>query len=176
MWSCLIASGSAACHRAVSPEPPLLGSPFWLPSDTGEAALSSAVERLRAAVASSLADGVLEDGFPRDCTVREPADRGGPFVSECVEGGPSPDGILLDDEGRFLQLVAIDFTSARFFPLEIYLLPDAGIADGTTPETLRSYPYVAIPSLPLSEENARPLLRAILRGLRAAGAESLEPR
>lgn len=160
----------AACHGS-SVAPFEIVPRYWMQAEASDEALASAVQHVRASVARSFADGVLKAGFPRDCTVTEPEDRTVPFTAVCVEGGAAADGLLLDSDGRFIQFVPIDFLSARAFLFEVYLIPDAATAARLTPEALLVYPHVAIPHFQMSESTYRQWLSAIMRGIRAAGAE-----
>jgi hypothetical protein len=89
---------------------------------------------------------------------------------KCLEGGPTPNGLLLDSTGSFLQFVPIDYMSSRAFLFEVYLVPDSGTGSALTPETAFEYPHVAIPHFPLPEDTYRQMLRAVVRGIRASGA------
>jgi hypothetical protein len=134
-------------------------------------ALSLAVQRVRASVAQSFRDGILDEGFPRDCSVTEPAVRTVPFEPKCLEGGLTPDGLLLDASGSFIQFLPIDFLSSRAFLFEVYLISDAASVSTLTPEALLEYPHVAIPHFPLPAANFRQWLSAVVRGIRASGAQ-----
>jgi len=162
-----------ACHRPRPPTPFQVTPRYWLRSEPTESALASALQRLRKSVASALRDGVLDEGFPRECTVVEPVIRTAPFVPECVEGGATPDALALDRSGHFIQFVRIDFLSARPFLFEIYLIPDSATAASLTPEALLDVPHVAITHVVLTESTYREWLSAMMRGIRAAGAEPL---
>lgn len=164
-------AAATACYTA-SPDPSFsVANRFWLGSGRDQAAVSVAAQRIRASVAQALGDGVLETGFPRDCTVTEPEIRTVPFDPECLEGGSMPDGLLLDSTGRFLQFVAIDFPSSRLFLFDVYLVPDAATAAILTPETLVEYPHVAIPHFEMSEATYQQWLTAVERGIQASGAK-----
>ena len=159
------------CHPVDPPGSFRVPNRFLLESPHDQDALSVAVQRLRASVAQSLQDGVLDEGFPRDCSVSKPALRITPFHPKCLEGGPTPDGLLLDSSGRFIQFVAIDFLSSRAFLFEVYLIPVAANASILTPEALLEYPHLAIPHFPLPEATYRQWLSAVVRGIRASGAQ-----
>jgi hypothetical protein len=81
--------------------------------------------------------------------------------------------LLLDSTGRFIQFVTIDFLSSRAFLFEVYLIPDSATVSILTPEALLEYPHVAIPHFPLPEDTYRQWLSAVVRGIRASGAEPL---
>lgn len=172
-WLMLTACAALGCHRP-SPGTPFQVVPrYWLRSEPTESALATAVQRLRESVATSFREGMLEEGFPRACTVVEPEVRTTPFVPECVEGGSNPDGLVLDDDGRFVQFVPIDYLSARAFLFEVYLIPDSATAASVTREALSAYPHVGIPHVVLTESTYQRWLSAIMRGIRAAGAKPL---
>jgi hypothetical protein len=167
----LVWAVAAACHTA-NPAPSFrVQNRFWLESGREQAALTLATQRVRASVAQALSDGVLETGFPRDCTVTEPEAPTVPFDPECLEGGAMPDGLLLDSTGTFLQFVAIDFLSSRLFLFEVYLVPDGATAAILTPEALAEYPHVAIPHFELAEATYQQWLAAVERGIQASGAK-----
>lgn len=162
-----------ACQPADPSDSFRVPSRFWLEAPQDQEALSVAIQQIRLSVAQSLSTGVLETGFPLECTVTEPAQRAAPNNPKCLEGGTTPDGLLLDSSGRFLQFVPIDFLSARAFAFEVFLIPDAATASILTPEALLDYPHVAIPHFPLPEASYREWLSAVVRGIRASGAEPL---
>jgi len=162
-----------ACHPADPSDSFRVPNRFWLEAPQGQEALSVAIQRIRSSVAQSLGNGVLDEGFPIECTVTEPAQRAAPNNPKCLEGGATPDGLLLDSSGRFLQFVPIDFLSSRAFAFEVFLIPDAATASILTPEALLDYPHVAIPNFPLPEASYREWLSAVVRGIRASGAEPL---
>ncbi len=139
---------AVACHPKDPPEAFSVPPRFWLESPNGRDGLPATVRRLRAAVAH----------------------RTVPFDPKCVEGGPAPDGLLLDSDENFLQFVEIDFLSSRAFLFEVYLIPDAAMASTLTPEALLDYPHVAVPHFPLPAATFREWLNAVVRGIRAAGA------
>lgn len=170
LWSTLTACTALACHRPRHATPFQVVPRYWLRAEPAESALASAAQRLRESVASTLREGVLEEGFPRECTVIEPEIRTAPFVPECVEGGATPDGLVLDHSGHFVQFVPIDFLSARPFLFEVYLIPDSATPASLTREALLEYPHVAITHVVLTESTYRRWLSAIMRGIRAAGA------
>jgi len=171
LWLTLMACTALACHRPGHPTPFEVVPRYWLRSEPTDSALAWALQRLRESVASSLGEGVLEEGFPRECTVIEPEVRTAPFVPECVEGGGTPDALVLDHSGHFIQFVPIDFLSARPFLYEVYLIPDSATAASLTLEDLLEYPHVAITHVVLTESTYRQWLSAIMRGIRAAEAE-----
>jgi len=159
-----------ACQPNTSSQPFRVPNRYWLESQHDEAALSVAAQRIRVSVARSLRNGVLAVGFPRDCTVTAPPMLPASANLNCLEGGPTPDGLLLDSTGSFLQFVPIDFLSSRAFLFEVYLVPDSATGSALTPETAFEYPHVAIPHFPLPEDTYRQMLRAVVRGIRESGA------
>lgn len=80
---------------------------------------------LRAIVEARLA----EPGYPAACSVRSAPDprRPGARNLSCTphtESSTERDGILLDAEGRFIQLGIVDFPDSRLYLMEIFVVPE----------------------------------------------------
>jgi len=143
---------------------------WWMVTQEGPLALDQAVRRVRDGVARAMA-GVLEDGYPKRCTVQEPEDRSRPFTPVCVEGGITQDGLLVSEDGQFIRFTGIDFMDSRAHQYVIDLVPSEAAVAELSPEERVALPHVAIPYVPMDATNYRERLPAVERGIRMAGGE-----
>ncbi|MDX1431986.1 MAG: hypothetical protein R3286_06010 [Gammaproteobacteria bacterium] len=86
--------------------------------------------RVREALRRAIAETDLpEPGYPAPCHVVATPVAGSPGRSDvtCLTDSPrgtGADGILLDEDGHFLQLSTIDFPDSRLYLMEIWIVPE----------------------------------------------------
>ena len=97
--------------------------------------------------------GLAEPGYPEACAItRTPIpDQPARYDVTCVPGRRGelePDGLLLDNSGRFLELGIVDFPDSRLWVMKIYAVPYMPFADLETeagwsiPRVVVRFPHV----------------------------------
>jgi hypothetical protein len=136
---------------------------------------------VRESIASEIREaGLALSGYPTPChiTMTPIPDEPGRYDMSCETGardGDEPDGLLLDDDGRFLQFGIVDFPDSRVYVMVIYAVPQMPYADLGN-EARWSLPRVVIP-FPQVPPAWYPGIWSLLeRAVEATGAKVLDSR